>query len=269
VAHTLTARLVVLPPRAGGQKEVALDRDRLLIGRDPRSDLVLDDSGVSWQHAEVSRSGDRWMVRDLGSTNGTVLGGRSVGDSVEIRNGDVLMLGHVQVRLEDPRAARAGGPATTMLPPVNYPTSGIGQSDPEARFSVGDQWAKGTINNIEGMQNNYVHQVLQQRESFLREVAATRTKARWFVWLGLILFILGLAAALYAFISAGISISSLRPGHIPNGREFIVVFGFGAVANVAGEILIVVGIVLHVIATARRRRLNERLPAPVPRPPTR
>jgi hypothetical protein len=181
----------------------------------------------------------------------------------------VLVLGHVQVRLEDPRSARAGGPATTMLPPVTYSAPGIGQSDPQARFSVGDQWAKGTINNVEGMQNNYVHQVLQQRESFLREVAATRTKARWFVWLGLILFILGLVAALYAFISAGISISSVRPGRIPNDSEFIAVFGFGAVANVAGEILIVVGIVLHVIATARRRRLNERLPAPVSRPPMR
>ena len=104
-------------------------------------------------------------------------------------------------------------------------------------------------------------------------MAATRTKARWFVWLGLILFILGLAAALYAFISAGISIGSVRPGRIPNDREFMAVFGFGAVANAAGEILIVLGIVLRVTATARRRRLNERLPAPVlapvPRPPTR
>ena len=209
------------------------------------------------------------MFRDLGSTNGTLLGGRPVRDSVEIRNGDVLVLGYVQVRLEDPRSARAGGPATTMLPPVTYPAPGIGKSDPEARFSVGDQWAKGTINNVEGMQNNYVQHVLQQRESFLREVAATRTKARWFIWLGLILFVVGLASGLYAFLSA---FGSIRFGSAsayinPFGPHFLPLFGFGMVANVAGEILIVVGIVLHVIATARRRRLNERLPVPVSRPP--
>ena len=168
MARTLTARLVVLSPHADGRGQVALDRDRLLIGRDPGSDLVLSDDGVSLHHAEVSRSGDRWMMRDLGSTNGTALRGRPVRDPVEIRHGDVLTLGHVQVRLKDPRSARRGGPSTAVLPAISSGPSRIRDPEPEARFSAGDQWARGSINNVEGMQNNYVHQVLQQRESFLR-----------------------------------------------------------------------------------------------------
>jgi hypothetical protein len=166
VAHTLTARLVVLQPHAGGQSQVALDRNRILVGRDPRSDLFLDDPVVSWRHAEVSRSDGRWMVQDLGSSNGTALGPRPVTNPAEIRDGDVLVLGNIRVRLEDPQSTQFGGPPTATLPPAGPTPSGVRERGPEARFSIGDQWARGTINNVEGSQNNYVHQILQQRESF-------------------------------------------------------------------------------------------------------
>jgi hypothetical protein len=206
------------------------------------------------------------MVRDLGSSNGTALGPRPVTSPAEIRDGDVLVLGDVRVRLEDPQSPRVGGPPTAILPPAGRTPSGVREPEPEARFSVGDQWARGTINNVEGSQNNYVHQILQQRESFLREVAATRTKARWFIWLGLILSIVGLAMFFYAFISAGISFSSVRPGRIPNMPN-MEMFLIGIATAAVGQIMIMVGIVFHVIATARRRRVEERLPIPAPRPP--
>jgi hypothetical protein len=276
VAQARAARLVALGHQ-GVQGHAVLDRNQLVIGRDPRSDLVLDHPAVSWRHAEVCRSGDRWTVRDLGSTNGTALHGRPVHGPVEIRDGDVLLLGQVSVRLDDPGSARPGGPPTMVAPAVPPAPPGSGGSGSHPGFSVGDQWARGTINNVEGTQNNY-QQILNQRESFLREVAATRTKARWFVWLGLILFVGGIGLDLYMAQQAYGSISDWI-GKLPSmnsssaaaptlpgafGADFGTLYVVAAAAVYGGPILIIVGIVLHIVATARRRRIDERLPAPWP-----
>lgn len=59
---------------------------------------MLDDDTVSRRHAELRVRDGRWMVRDLGSINGTWLNGRRVGDA-EVRPGDELRLGDAVLRL--------------------------------------------------------------------------------------------------------------------------------------------------------------------------
>ena len=52
------------------------------IGRDPESDIVVDDSRVSWQHAVLQfdqLDKNAWVLQDAGSTNGTFLGGQRGG----------------------------------------------------------------------------------------------------------------------------------------------------------------------------------------------
>jgi pSer/pThr/pTyr-binding forkhead associated (FHA) protein len=44
------------------------------VGRDPESDVAMDDPRVSWQHAVLRMEQDQWLLEDLGSTNGTFLG---------------------------------------------------------------------------------------------------------------------------------------------------------------------------------------------------
>jgi ABC-type multidrug transport system ATPase subunit/pSer/pThr/pTyr-binding forkhead associated (FHA) protein/ABC-type multidrug transport system permease subunit len=61
--------------RALRAEAVRMDGPRLRIGRDPANDLVLDDPNVSRLHAEVVRDGERLMLRDLGSRNGTRVDG--------------------------------------------------------------------------------------------------------------------------------------------------------------------------------------------------
>ncbi len=47
----------------------------LLVGRRPDCGLVVDDPGVSWQHARFARKGNGYWLADLGSANGTELDG--------------------------------------------------------------------------------------------------------------------------------------------------------------------------------------------------
>jgi DNA-binding NtrC family response regulator len=71
---------------------VRLQGARISIGRDEAASIPLEGSGVSRQHAELYRQGPLYVVRDLGSTNGTWLGGRRV-EHAPISPGSVLRLG--------------------------------------------------------------------------------------------------------------------------------------------------------------------------------
>ncbi|MEU6812082.1 DUF1707 and FHA domain-containing protein [Streptomyces sp. NPDC046831] len=71
----------------------------LRIGRDPASGLRLTHDTVSRVHAELSRQGGRWILRDLGSTNGTTVNGRRVVGAVVVREGDQVGFGRVAFRL--------------------------------------------------------------------------------------------------------------------------------------------------------------------------
>lgn len=84
---------------------------QILIGKDPRCDLVLDDRGVSRRHCLISKNQGVWTVSDLGSTNGTVvrdqeIGGQNSGNprqSIELCNGDQLYVGESVIRISWPQ----------------------------------------------------------------------------------------------------------------------------------------------------------------------
>jgi DNA-binding NtrC family response regulator len=65
---------------------------RLSLGRDESAALRLEGSGVSRLHAELYRQGPLYVIRDLGSTNGTWLGGRRV-EHAPVAPGNVLRIG--------------------------------------------------------------------------------------------------------------------------------------------------------------------------------
>ncbi|WP_055494668.1 DUF1707 and FHA domain-containing protein [Streptomyces sp. TP-A0356] len=71
----------------------------LRIGRDPASGLRLSHETVSRVHAELRRQGGLWVLRDLGSTNGTTVNGRRVIGAAVVRDGDQVSFGTMTFRL--------------------------------------------------------------------------------------------------------------------------------------------------------------------------
>src|SRR5262249_62254773 len=70
--------------------------DSLCIGRAPGVEVSVPDTGLSRHHAEVILSDDGWVVRDLGSTNGTFVNGLRVGqEGCKLNPGDLLQAGDV------------------------------------------------------------------------------------------------------------------------------------------------------------------------------
>ena len=62
------------------------------VGRDPLSDIVIDDIQVSWNHAVLRTQGGAWFAEDCGSTNGTFVASRKI-DRFEITDDCVLHFG--------------------------------------------------------------------------------------------------------------------------------------------------------------------------------
>jgi FHA domain/zinc-ribbon domain len=70
----------------------ALEKDVVQAGRHPDSDIFLDDVTVSRRHAEIIREGNRYVVHDAGSLNGTYLNRQRV-DTAPLSDGDELQIG--------------------------------------------------------------------------------------------------------------------------------------------------------------------------------
>jgi len=75
---------------AGSRFDLAADQN--VIGRYPFCDIVLQDTSVSRQHAQIVRAGDQWHLEDLGSMNGTFLNGQKVQGRAQLNEGDRIQL---------------------------------------------------------------------------------------------------------------------------------------------------------------------------------
>ncbi|HEX9374891.1 MAG TPA: FHA domain-containing protein [Actinomycetota bacterium] len=82
----------------------ALGRETLRVGRDPSSDVVLRDQTVSRSHAQLEHRQGRWIVTDLGSTNGTAVGGRQLQprQSAVLDPGTTVQFGDIVCLFEGP-----------------------------------------------------------------------------------------------------------------------------------------------------------------------
>ncbi|MDQ1538083.1 MAG: hypothetical protein QOE58_2476 [Actinomycetota bacterium] len=86
-----TALLVVLRgPNAGAR--FLLDSDEVSAGRHPDSDIFLDDVTVSRKHATFRREGAVFMMRDVGSLNGTYVNRDRI-EEVALRTRDEVQIG--------------------------------------------------------------------------------------------------------------------------------------------------------------------------------
>ncbi len=84
--------LLVVQRGPGSGSRFLLDKDVVHAGRNPDSDIFLDDVTVSRQHAEFHRTGDAFTVTDSGSLNGTYVNRDRI-DSVRLTDGDEVQIG--------------------------------------------------------------------------------------------------------------------------------------------------------------------------------
>ena len=102
-----------------------LDKDVITIGRSSKNDLNLSfDLSLSRFHAEIVRDGGRYLVRDVGSRNGTNVNGSPIAEPVALKPGDRISIGETTILFGQDRQPEvvlddtplAGGTTTFSIP---------------------------------------------------------------------------------------------------------------------------------------------------------
>lgn len=87
------------PARLIGQQgqyrnqEFELTQAEMSIGRSPDNEITLPDPEISRRHAQITRQGNEYAIRDLGSTNGTFVNSQRITTLTPLYDGDVINLG--------------------------------------------------------------------------------------------------------------------------------------------------------------------------------
>ena len=95
-----------------------LEGDQLTIGRDASNGVAINDAEVSRRHSRLTFQGGKYVVEDLGSTNGTFVNGQRLGGPYVLKPGDVVSLGEQIVLMYD---AINMDPGATMASPRKMP----------------------------------------------------------------------------------------------------------------------------------------------------
>jgi len=77
-----------------------LDQSVIRIGRIPGMDIQIDDVSISRRQAEIQQEGDRWVVRDIGSSNGTFVNGERLAGDRPLKAGDEISIGQFSLFFE-------------------------------------------------------------------------------------------------------------------------------------------------------------------------
>ena len=91
-----TAQLVL--ETADGPHAFPIELDLITVGRGLNNDLIVEDPRVSRQHAQLRYKSRRYLIGDLGSTNGTYVNGTQVTTDQVLRDGDTVSFGGLEMR---------------------------------------------------------------------------------------------------------------------------------------------------------------------------
>jgi sigma-B regulation protein RsbU (phosphoserine phosphatase) len=119
----------------GGKRVLALEKERVTIGRARENDLFLPDRWLSRHHAEIRMGDGGYHVFDLGSKNGTLVNRVPVRESQRLRSGDIITLGEHSITFSD---GEDGGTQESDTEPMGTQIFSARELSKEVRTPAGD-----------------------------------------------------------------------------------------------------------------------------------
>jgi adenylate cyclase len=124
---------------------------RTTLGRHPENNIRLSDREVSKEHAAIERNGAAFVLRDLGSSNGTFVNGRRVRE-LKLREGDELGLGNCRLVFHAGEGESASSPRVTVVASGQSIPAFLAQIDQaeESEFRPAEQ-----LNDLAALRQDY------------------------------------------------------------------------------------------------------------------
>lgn len=102
-----------------------LEGDQLTIGRDSTNDIAINDAEISRRHARLTFQGGKYVLEDLGSTNGTFVNGQRLAGPRVLKAGEVVSFGEQIILVFEVTTVDAGAtmvsPRAAAVPSVSRP----------------------------------------------------------------------------------------------------------------------------------------------------
>lgn len=100
------AILKIKPAKSDQEQEFPLEGDRVTIGRGLENTCSLEDLAASRHHAEISAMGPSFLIKDLGSSNGTWVNRERI-ETHQLVDGDEIRIGETTLTFSDPQWEKA------------------------------------------------------------------------------------------------------------------------------------------------------------------
>lgn len=137
------AKLIVRTGQLAGQ-EIDLTEPRLIIGASDDCQIVLPDPSIDSAHASLDERNGRWVLQDLGSPGGTLVGGVPVDGPYRLSDGDQITLGDVELEIRGIAPPPGAGdedtdklPDAPVIVPAGDDSSLEEEGQPRERSGVG------------------------------------------------------------------------------------------------------------------------------------
>jgi len=104
-----------------------LEGDQMTIGRDSTNEITINDAEISRRHARLTFQGGKYVLEDLGSTNGTFVNGQRLAGPRVLKTGEVVSFGEQIVLVFEVSSVDQGAtivsPRAAAVPSVSRPAT--------------------------------------------------------------------------------------------------------------------------------------------------
>ena len=251
-------RLEVVSDPSGTAGERHLSQPRVVLGRGPDADWSFEDHAVSRRHAAIYHFPDHDEIEDLGSMAGTLVNGTRID-------------GQAHPASRRRRAAGVRAAALCRRPP-GRPGDDAGHRSPCVhRLLRRRPQHAGVISNVGGNQynNEYVQQIIVNRQEAFRQIAPMSRFARALFILGFSLAVsgvLGFIGSIMVMIATSnpdidspeAFEESTAPPELMGYPVFALAFGVALV----GMALVFLGVIIQFTVSTRKKEVERRYPLP-------
>ena len=131
-------------PESSSPEVIEVGKVPFTIGRSEECDYQIASSRVSRNHAEISKAAGAYLLRDLGSTNGTFVNGQKI-EQARLSEGDLVVIADVELTYRTAEGSQSGQKTATQV---------MRQSDPRSADEAEENVSLDLIQAVRGIQES-------------------------------------------------------------------------------------------------------------------